>query len=89
MTAFVEEHRLLFTAATFAILAWAFYLTYRRRARSGSSKIMTFNKVMLWAATAMVIAFLFFPQAVTSLMASSDEFTTDMERTVVAVEGMT
>ena len=91
MTTFVEEHRVLFMSVTIGILAWAFYLTYRKRpnAHGSRSKIMAFNKGMLWVVTALVIVFLFFPQTITNLMASNDGFTSDMDRTFVTIEGMT
>lgn len=84
-------------AVTFGLLGVAFYLTYRPRRpspdRSASgapaAKIMAFNKVMLWAVTAIAVAFLFFPQTITSLWATNDVVTTDMERTVIRIEGMT
>ena len=52
--------------------------------------MMALNKAMLWGVTAMAVVFLFFPQFVTGLMApDSGEFTADMNRTVLYVEGMT
>ena len=52
--------------------------------------MMTLNKSMLWVVTAMAVVFLFFPQYVTGLLAPDNgEFTADMNRTVLAVEGMT
>jgi hypothetical protein len=90
---------------TFGFLGVAFYLTYRpRRAKpmapdNGSqsaptlvgprANIMTFNKVMLWAVTVIAVVFLFFPQAFTSFVTSDDEFTAEMDRTVIRIEGMT
>lgn len=71
---------------TFGFLGLAFYLTYRSRNRS---RVMTFNKVMLWTVTVVAVVFLFFPQAVTGLFASGDKFTADMDRTVITIEGMT
>ncbi len=51
---------------------------------------MTMNKVMLWAVTILAIAFLFFPKYFTGMMlAEGSEFTDDMTRTVLTVEGMT
>ena len=47
------------------------------------------RRIMLWAATAVALVFLFFPQAFTGLFASSSEFTVDMDRTVLTIEGMT
>lgn len=88
---------------TFGFLGMAFYLTYRPRPaatrgdRGGRaatpdarrSTIMAFNKLMLWAVTVVAVGFLFFPQAITGLFATGDEFTADMDRTVIAIEGMT
>lgn len=51
--------------------------------------MMTLNKVMLWGVTVMAVVFLFFPQFVTGLFASSGEFTADMDRTIIKVHGMT
>jgi len=51
--------------------------------------MMTLNRIMLWAVTAIVVVFLFFPQAITDLFASNSEFTADMDRTVFTIEGMT
>ena len=92
MTTFIEEYRAIFFVVTFALLAWAFYLTYRRRGSAADtprSRIMTFNKVMLWAVTVVVVVFLFFPNTVTALLTADNEFTADMQRTVISVEGMT
>ena len=101
MTTFLSDYRPVFMVVTFGFLGFAFYLTYRpRRAtatgsetglgrRQNRSRIMAFNKVMLWAVTVIAVAFLFFPQTVTDLFASSDKFTSDMDRTVIRIEGMT
>ena len=51
--------------------------------------MMTMNKIMLWAVTAMAIVFLFCPQFVMGLFAGDTEITADMTRTVLSVEGMT
>jgi hypothetical protein len=52
--------------------------------------MMTMNKVMLWAVTAMAIVFLFFPQFVTGLLAPDNgTITPDMNRVALTVEGMT
>ena len=105
MTTVLQDYRPIFIVVTFGFLGAAFYLTYRPRRstaiadeegrtpaatrRRQQSKIMTFNKVMLWAVTLIAVVFLFFPQAVTNLFATSGEFTADMERTVIHIEGMT
>ena len=94
----LKDYRPIFLVATFGFLGSAFYLTYRPRPRAASggevsratiTKVMAFNKIMLWAVTAIAIVFLFFPQAATKLFGSSDEFTADMQRTVIQIEGMT
>lgn len=91
MTTFVEAYRPIFMVATFGILAWAFYLTYRPRAvaAGGRAAIVTLNKAMLWLVTAIVVVFLFFPQTMTNLIAPGDGVTDDMNLTVIAIEGMT
>ena len=105
MTAVMQDYRPIFMVVTFGFLGLAFYLTYRpRRTKTAGnansshsatiggrnrSNIMTMNKVMLWAVTVVAVVFLFFPQAFTSLVASNDEFTADMDRTVISIEGMT
>ncbi|MCH7727413.1 MAG: hypothetical protein IH991_13165 [Planctomycetes bacterium] len=104
MMAFLQDYRPIFMVVTFALLGSAFYLSYRPRhstasgsegdsapsaKRSRRSKMMTFNRIMLWIVTVIVIVFLFFPQAVTRLFASGDELTADMQRTVISIEGMT
>ena len=88
----MEAFRPHLMVVTFGFLGLAFYLTYRpRRAASakGRSRIMTLNKVMLWTVTVLAVVFLFFPQAVTVALGSNSEFTSDMNRTVLTVEGMT
>lgn len=93
MTALIEDYRPAFMGVTFAFLAFAFYVSYRPRSQQGGgeprARIMTLNRAMLWAVTAIAVVFLFFPQVVTDLFASSDEFTADMQRTVISIEGMT
>lgn len=98
MVTFFQDYRPLFMVVTFAFLGTAFYLTYRPRRgtrsdaaapKTSQAKVMTFNKVMLWCVTAVALFSLFFPQAVTNLFASDDEFTPDMHLTVIEVKGMT
>jgi len=99
MMTVVERFRPILMAVTFVFLGGAFYLSYRpKRSAAGKesgratrprSKMMIVNRIMLWAVTAVVVVFLFFPQAFTDLLASSDEFTADMDRTVFTIEGMT
>ena len=83
---------------TFGFLGAAFYLTYRPRPTTASageasrapvSRVMALNKIMLWAVTVMAVVFLFFPQAMTSLLGPTNEITADMTRTVIQIEGMT
>jgi hypothetical protein len=45
---------------------------------------------MLWGVTAMAVVFLFFPQIVTAMLTpDAGEFTTEMNRTTLSIEGMT
>ena len=73
------------------MLGWAFYLAYRPRAVTSSrrSMVMWMNKAMLWAATVVILVSLCFPQMMTALFVAQDDFTPDMQRTVVTIEGMT
>jgi hypothetical protein len=92
ITTYFEEYRALILTVTFGFLGIAFYLTYRPSGMAASpraSKIMTFNKIMLWTATVAVAVFMFFPQAMSNVFATTDEFTSDMDRTVMQIEGMT
>jgi hypothetical protein len=102
IVATLEQYRPLFMVVTFSFLAMAFYFTYRRRPGMAAHNccapaegrrrfnMMAVNKIMLWAVTAMAVVFLFFPQFVTGLFASSGgEFTADMRVADVHVNGMT
>jgi hypothetical protein len=92
ITTYFEEYRALILTVTFAFLGIAFYLTYKPggiAATPRASKIMTFNKIMLWIATVAIAVFMFFPQVMSDAFATSDEFTADMNRTVIQIEGMT
>jgi hypothetical protein len=95
MMTFIEDYRPAFMAVTFAFLGGAFYMSYRPRpAGAPRSRLMWFNRAVLWAVTAAVVVMLFFPQLFTSLVQSPDQstadaFTDDMRLTVIAVEGMT
>ena len=86
MTTFAEDYRPIFMAVTVGFLGWAFYVTYRSNVRS---KVMTFNKVMLWAVTGVAVVMLFFPTVVTDFVSPGDRITADMDRTVISIEGMT
>lgn len=92
MTTFLQDYRPVFMTATFALLAGAFYVTYRpgRSAVAGPrSRIMAFNRIMLWMVTAVAVVLLFVPPAFFSPADSGDKFTADMQRTVIQIEGMT
>lgn len=97
ITTYLEDYRPIFMVLTFGFLGFAFYLIYLPqgtranddRSTVPASTIMTFNKVMLWAVTLVVIVSLFFPQATSSLLATRDKFTKDMDQTVIRIEGMT
>ena len=105
MVATLEAYRPLLMVVTFGFLGTAFYFTYRPKgikvgeedccppeAAGGRRRfnMMTMNKVMLWAVTAMAVVFLFFPQFVTGLFSPDNgTITPDMNRVTLTVEGMT
>jgi hypothetical protein len=100
MTTFLRDYRPIFMTATFALLGVAFFMTYRPRPAAdgrdaqganpgGMSRMMTFNKFMLWGATAVSVVLLFFPQAVTGFFAPENEVAPEMHQTLIKVEGMT
>jgi heme/copper-type cytochrome/quinol oxidase subunit 2 len=105
MLATIEEYRWVMMIVTFGFLGTAFYFTYRPRKGqvaqedcctptiSGGRRrfnMMTMNKIMLWGVTAMAVVFLFFPQIVTAMLTpDAGEFTTEMNRTTLSIEGMT
>lgn len=91
MTTLVEAYRPILLVVTFAVLGLAFYLAYRPRpvATERRSMMIRLNKVILWLATAVVLVSICFPQTMSGFFAAPDEFTPDMQRTVMIVEGMT
>ena len=99
MTTILRDYRPILMVVTFGFLAFAFYLTYRPRrtqaaageaAGAPAARIMTFNKIMLWAVTVMAVAFLFGGQYIFQPAAEpTAEITADMTQTVVQIEGMT
>lgn len=60
-------------------------------ATKGRFSMMSFNKAMLWVVTVLAVAFFFFPSYVGTLLGTSNAnaVTSDMNRAVVEVEGMT
>ncbi len=59
-------------------------------AAKGRQNMMTFNKVMLWVVTALVVAFLLFPSYVGAFLGGDDRMiTASMNRSVLTIEGMT
>lgn len=105
MLATIEEYRWVMMTVTFGFLGTAFYFTYRPKKGqavqedccappiSGGRRrfnMMTMNKIMLWGVTAMAVVFLFFPQIVTAMLTpDAGEFTNDMTRTTLSIQGMT
>lgn len=67
--------------------------TFAGGAKTGRrwSSMMNMNKIMLWLATAVAIAFLLFPSYVGRLLGTSERVTTtaELQRTVVKIDGMT
>ena len=102
MAGFLDAYRPWLLGATGALLAGAFYLTYFRKpecAPDGScaappQRLVLFNKVMLWVATAVVLAFALFPNYV-GLMVGDDpapsapSAAADLETVTLDIQGMT
>lgn len=89
---FLQDYRPIFMTVTFGLLGGAFYLSYRPRgtARGGPrSRIMAFNKVLLWGVTAIAVVLLFVPPAFFSPTPAEGEVTAEMQRTVMQVKGIT
>ena len=87
MTTAMERYRPIFLIVTFAFLGAAFYMSYRPG--NAPTKLMRANKVMLWVVTLVAVIFLFAPNSIMGLFGAEDEFTVDMQRSVIAIEGMT
>ena len=87
----MERYRPFLMVVTFGLLGLAFFLAYRPRraaAEKRPSRMLLMNKIVLWTVTVVVAFFLFCPQYVTRLVSTDEGFTADMNRTVLAVEGM-
>ena len=90
MLVIVDAYRPILMVVTFSLLGIAFYFTYRPRgSATRRGGIMALNKVMLWFVTAATVFLLFCPQYLTALVSQDGGFTADMNRTVLAIEGMT
>ncbi len=99
---FFEAYRPYFIAGAVGLLGFGFYTVYFRRPACApgsacgvpSSKLRTFNQIMLWTATTLVCAFIFFPNYVGRLLASqaagpSPAFSVELVADRFHVEGMT
>lgn len=97
-----EVYRPYFVVVAVALLGLGFYLVYFRKGQCapGSAcagpnrKLLTFNHVMLWTATALVAAFVFFPSYVGVVVGSSDRGSVpaddhDLVSARYHIEGMT
>ena len=75
---FFEAYRPHFIIGSVGLLGFGFYMVYFHKQRCApdsacatpNSKLVRFNKVMLWTATALVGAFMFFPNYVGYLLAT-------------------
>lgn len=99
---FLDAYRPWLLGATGVLLAGAFYLTYFRKpecATDGSCtapppRLVLFNKVLLWVATAVVLAFALFPNYV-GLMTGEDPppsahgAAAKLETVTLDIQGMT
>ncbi len=78
---FFEAYRPYFIVGAVALLGFGFYMIYFRKEQCepGSTcatpnrKLQVFNRVMLWTATTLVGAFLFFPNYVGVVLGSSSQ----------------
>lgn len=97
---FLDAYRPWLVGAATLLLAIAFYLTYFRApacSPGGScpprSRLALFNKVTLWVATAVVLAFALFPNYVGLLVGGAEpaprEGTAPLETITLRIEGMT
>lgn len=99
---FFEAYRSYFIAGAVGLLGFGFYTVYFRRPACApgsaccvpSSKLRTFNQIMLWTATTLVCAFIFFPNYVGRLLASqtagqSPALGVELVADTFHVEGMT
>jgi copper chaperone CopZ len=99
---FFEAYRPVLLGATGVLLAGGFYLVYFRKEKCGpgeacavpNPRLQRFNKIMLWAATAVVLAFSLFPRYVGYLLGNGDPHAlaatpASGESRVFRIEGMT
>lgn len=78
---FFEAYRPYLLGATGLLLASGFYVVYFRKEKCGpgeacavpNSRLQRVNKIMLWAATAIVVAFVLFPNYVGYFLGSSNQ----------------
>lgn len=100
VSGFFEAYRFWFLGATGAFLALGFYLVYFRREKCSpesscappNSKILRFNKVMLWVATVVVALFSFFPNYRATFLSDANADVAIPENHVqvsLNIEGMT
>ncbi len=102
VSATFQQVRPLFLGVTTLLLGIAFYFAYFRKQACGPGsscaapnlKLRRFNRVLLWLATAVVLAFAMFPQYVGLLANASTSPTAvaaDTETTIVTldIDGMT
>lgn len=99
---FFEAYRPYLLGATGLLLASGFYVVYLRKEKCGpgeacavpNPRLQRVNKIMLWVATAVVVAFALFPNYVGYLLGSSNQPALPAEPTsgesrVFRVDGMT
>lgn len=96
---FLDAYRPWLLGAAALLLAVAFYLTYFRApacppaSSCAPSRLAIFNKVTLWVATAVVLAFAFFPSYVGLLLGGAEpaprKGAAPRETITLRIEGMT
>lgn len=98
---FFEAYRVYFLGGTALLLGAGFYFVYLRKPKCApgeacevpNPKLMRLNKIMLWVATAFVVAFAAFPNYVGALFGGADgpppAATASLSSRAYTIDGMT
>lgn len=98
---FFEAYRAYFLGGTVVLLGAGFYFVYLRKPKCApgeaceapNPKLVRLNKIMLWTATAFVVAFAAFPNYVGALIGGADgtppPVTASLSSRTYTIEGMT
>lgn len=89
----LEKYRLLFMIITFAFIGMAFYFTYRKKRGADAcceTKTNRIKRAILWVIAAVAVGLLLFPYLYGTFSKSTSvaQMSDDLEKVVLAVEGM-